>query len=421
MTLVQEKPARASTPLDVDLTSQEYLAAPWRWLRQIAAADPVFWSNHLNAWVVTRHEDVKAAYADRRLSTARMELYLRSLPGRPAERFPDLLKYHSLSIAFMDPPDHMRIRMLIMKAFGRRIIEALKPLISQIIDELLDDAEALGDFDFIERVATKLPSRVIQSMLGVPSAMTDEFYALATEVMRAMGTAAPGEQLMRNADTAVVTLNRVFTMLIDERRRTPSEDLLSALVNARDADDRLSEDELLAACHTILEAGGETTSHMLAVCVNEIASRPDLRSLVESGVDGALRVTDELLRFPGLVMGMTRVIKEPFEWHGRALRAGDIIFMMNCAGNVDSDVFDRPEEIDPMRDTRASLAFGPGLHSCVGHFLARTELSQCLYRVFNRFAVTITEQNIRFIQSYVFRGYERLHVSFVPKRPATVP
>jgi cytochrome P450 PksS len=406
--------------LDVDLTSQEYLAAPWRRLRQIAAAEAIFWSKHLNAWVVTRHQDVKAAYADRRLSTARMELYLRSLPGRPAERFPDLLKYHSLSIAFMDPPNHMRIRTLIMKAFGRRIIEALKPLMTQIIDELLDGTEALGDFDFIDKVATKLPSRVIQAMLGVPLTMTDEFYALATEVMRAMGTAAPSEQLMRNADTAVVKLNRVFTTLIDERRRSPSADLLSALVNARDADDRLSEDELLAACHTILEAGGETTSHMLAVCVHEIAARPDLRALVESGVDGALRVVDELLRFPGLVMGMTRIVKEPFEWHGRSLRAGDIIFMMNCAGNVDPDVFDRAEEIDPTRDTRASLAFGPGLHSCVGHFLARTELSQCLHAVFDRFAVTITEQNIQFLQSYVFRGYERLHVSFVPKRPAAI-
>lgn len=405
----------AQPPPDVDLGSQAYLAAPWRVLRRIAEADPLFWSDHLNGWIVARHADVKSAYADRRLSAARLDMYLRHLPGDPAQRFANLVKYHNLNIAFMDEPGHMRIRSLIMKAFGRSQIEMLSPMITKIIDAILDQAQAAGEFDFIEMVSAKLPTRVIQGMLGVPPGMTGEFFQLARDVIRAMGSARPTEDLMAGADAAIVRLNEVFGGLIEERRQASTADVLSALVHARDAGDRLSEDELLAACHTIIEAGGETTSHMLAVALKEIADRPALRSLVESGVDGALRVTDELLRHPGLVVGMTRIVREPFEWHGRSLRSGDIIFMMNTAGNVDPEVFDRPEHIDPQRNTRASLAFGPGLHSCIGHFLARKELSEFLHMAFRRFQIEVTEPAPRFINSYVFRGYERLHVRFVAK------
>jgi pimeloyl-[acyl-carrier protein] synthase len=401
--------------LDIPFDTQAYLSAPWRFLRRIAQVEPLFWSDKLEGWVVTRHPDVKAAFADSRLSAARMEMYLRALPGDPAARFSELVKYHLLGVDFMDDPAHRRVRLLMMKAFGRRQVEGLKPMIAEIIVDVLNKAEEAREFDFIDLVSSKLPTRVIQGMLGVPASMTGEFFRSASAVIRAVGSVRPSEDAMAQADAAIRRLNAIFSGLIDERRSAPTEDVLSLLVRARDADDRLSEDELLAACHSIIEAGAETTAHMLAVATNYVATRPGLRILVEKGVEDALRVVDELLRFPGLVMGITRSVKEPFEWHGKRLEAGQIIFMMNGAANVDPAVFKDPETIDPGRNNQASLSFGPGLHHCIGYFLARAELAEFLHAAFTRFDIQVLQTAILFIDSYVFRGYKELQVRFTPK------
>jgi cytochrome P450 len=401
--------------LDIPFGTQAYLSAPWKSLRRIAQAEPLFWSDRLQGWIVTRHPDVRAAYADNRLSAARMEMYLRALPGDPAARFSALVKYHLLGVAFMDEPAHRRVRLLMMKAFGRKQVDGLKPMIAEIIVDVLNKAKEAREFDFIDLVSSKLPTRVIQGMLGVPASMTGEFFRSASAVIGAMGSARPSEEAMAQADVAVRRLNAIFSGLIEERRGAPTEDLLSLLVRARDAGDRLSEDELLAACHTIIEAGSETTAHMLAVATNYVATRPELRILVEKGVDEAMRVVDELLRFPGLVMGMTRIVKEPFEWHGKRLESGQIIFMMNGAANVDPAVFKDPETIDPDRNNQASLSFGPGFHNCIGYFLARAELAEFLHAAFTRFHIEVLQPEFRFIDSYVFRGYEELQVRFTPK------
>lgn len=392
------------------MASQEYLSAPWMPLRKLADCAPVFWSEALHAWVVTRHEDVKAAYADRRPSTARMELYLRNLPGDAAERYATLIKYHNLGIAFMDAPSHMRVRTLMMKAFGRRQIDDAKPMIIAIIDDVLDQMEQAREFDFVSLVSAQLPTRVIQAILGVPRSLTKEFFGLASAIITAMGSVGPSAGQMAAADDAVVRLNEIFVGLIEQRRRAPSADLLSALVEARDAGDRLSEDALLAACTSIVEAGAETTAHMLAICFKIVAEQSDLRDLVRLGPDSALPVVDELLRHPGLVMGMTRIVREDFEWHGTRLRAGEIVFMMNVATNHDPAVFADPDTIDPQRDVRNSLSFGPGLHHCIGHYLARTELAEFLHRAFAQFDVLLLDDDTEYIQSYVFRGLKSLSV-----------
>lgn len=413
-------PAEQDTnSLDFNFGSQEHLAAPWRALRKIAEVDPVFWSAGLNAWVITRHADIKAAYADARFRAARMDFFLRMVPGDAEKQFPVLVKYHRLSVALMDPPEHIRVRSLMMKAFMPKKVEALRPMIAEVIEETLARCEAAGEFDFIKVVSEKLPTRVIQAMLGVPAELTDEFFDLVSTILRAMGSLQPTEQLMADADRAVIRFNEIFTELIAERREAPTNDLLSALVDARDAGDRLSEDELLAACQAIIEAGSETTAHMLAVGVKEIAGREDLRRMVEESVETTKPVIDELLRFPGIVMGMTRIIEDPFEFRGRELKRGDVVFIMNVAGNVDPAVFENPETIDPSRNGQASLAFGPGLHHCIGLFLAKAELVNFLHQAFSRYDIALTGPEPSFVVSAIFRTYERLDVRFTPKLAAS--
>jgi cytochrome P450 len=345
-----------------------------------------------------------------------MSMTLRSLQPGAEQRYFDLLKYQNLTINFLDAPSHMRIRTLMMKAFSRTQVEKTTPIMDSIISDILNRAEQLREFDFIEVVTSKLPTQVIQGMLGVPPGYNDEFFSHGSIISQAIGSAAPSEAMMAAANKAVIRLNEVLSELLEERRRAPTEDLLSALVQARDSGDRLDNDELLAACHSIVQGGAETTGHLLGVGLLEIARRADLVSLVETSVDSALTVVDELLRYPSLVKGMTRIVVEPFEWHGSKLRAGDLVFVMNCAGNVDPEVFENAFEIIPSRNTRASLAFGPGLHSCIGSFLARAELSHLFHAVFKRFVVTVDDTHLQLIESYVFRGYKSLPVRLTPKK-----
>lgn len=400
----------------IDFGSQAYLAAPWKTLLPIGEQAPIFWSKSLHGWVVIRHADVKAGYADPRLSARRMDLYRRVIQGDPDSLYPQFFKYQGLVVNMMDRPALTRVRALMLKAFGRQQVDLIAPALRGAVAELLDEAGRAGTLDFVETVASRLPMRVLQIMLGVSEAYNREFFTLASAIVRASGAAAPTGEQLETAEQAIGRLNDIFRALIAERRAHPSDDLLSALVAARDNADRLSEDELLAACLIIIEAGAETTVHMLGVATREIALRPDLQERTRHSVEEADKVAVELLRYPGLVMCMTRIAAEDFDWHDARVKAGDLLFLMNNAANMDADVFPDPERIDPDRPNQhASMAFGPGLHHCLGHLLARKELAEFLHATFRRFDVEIGDGAPRYISSLIFRGLESLPVQVTPR------
>jgi cytochrome P450 len=394
----------------IDFGSQSYLAAPWETLLPIGRCVPIFWSRTLHGWVVTRHADVKAGYADPRLSAQRMDLYRRVIQGDADRLYPLFFKYQGQVVNMMDRPALIRVRALMLKAFGRQQVEQIAPALRQAVGELLDEAESAGTLDFVDMVASRLPMRVLQIMLGVSEKYNREFFTLASAVVRASGAAAPTPEQLAIAEESIARLNAIFIELIEQRRAAPADDLLSALVSARDNADKLSEDELLAACLIIIEAGAETTVHMLGVAVREIALRPELQARVRQSIEDADKVAVELLRYPGLVMCMTRIAAEDFDWHDAKVKAGDLVFLMNNTANMDTAVFPDPEHIDPDRNNQASMAFGPGLHHCLGHLLARKELSEFLYATFERFDVEVLEQEVKYISSLIFRGLERLQV-----------
>jgi len=399
----------------IDFGSQHYLAAPWETLLPIGERAPIFWSKSLHGWAVIRHADVKAGYADLRLSAQRMDMYRRVIEGDPDILYPLFFKYQGQVVNMMDRPALIRVRALMLKAFGKQQVDQISPALRQAVTELLDEAEKAGTLDFVDMVASRLPMRVLQIMLGVPEKYNREFFNLASAVVRASGAAAPTSEQLTIAETSIGQLNDIFRSLIDERRANPSDDLLSALVSARDNADKLTEDELLAACLIIIEAGAETTVHMLGVATREIALRSELHDRVRMSVEEADKVAVELLRYPGLVMCMTRIAAEDFDWHDAKIKTGDLVFLMNNSANMDATVFPDPERIDPDRNNQASMAFGPGLHHCLGHLLARKELSEFLHGTFKRFDIEVLEQEPKYISSLIFRGLESLKVRVAPR------
>ena len=407
-----------SASLDVDLLSTNYLKSPWELLRRLAENAPIFWSQTQCAWLITRHVDVKAAHMDLRFSAERADMLfamVQTVIPDVETRYPTGCRYARLQFAFFDGPEHRRVRMLMLKAFSKAVIERFRGATHSIVDELLDEAEVKGEFDFVELISQRLPCRVIQSILGVKNGDTEKFFRCATDIQTVLAGGVRTPREMEAFEHATIHLNTIFSALIEEREREPSEDLLSQLIIARDVDDRLSHDELLAICHTIIDAGSETTAHMLGNGIVEIVRRPDIQALVRNEPGAVPGVVDELLRYPGLVRAMHRVAREDFEFGGHNIRQGDLVFTMLSAANVDPEVFENPMTIDPCRHTRETMAFGIGFHHCVGHLLAKMELQEFFTRAFQRFDISVTENDLAYVSSYIFRGFKKIPVRFTPR------
>lgn len=399
--------------IDIDLADPAFLANPWPTLMQLQKQDPIFWSERNRGWIVTRHADVKAAYADRRLSSARgLAQLLRDMPAIDQARVATVVKYIPLTVNRLDGRDHMRVRTLMMKAFTPAIVRSLQPLIQQIVDRVLDDIGDGGEIDFSARVSAMLPPLVIQHLLGVPESEREALFHLVSDFTATTAGANVTPELIYRLNDTLETMNAIFNRLIAEREREPSDDLISRLVHARDGLNRLSHDELLAAFHAIIVAGAESTAHTLATHIVQLCARPDLQDVVRGDAAAAYAVVTELLRYPGTVKSMTRMAAEDFVWHDKTIRKGDLLWIMNFGANVDPTVFDDPLAIRHDRDNRDSMAFGPGLHHCIGHMLARIELSTFFARAFDSYDIAIPQQDLRFVPSFVFHAYQKLTVSF---------
>lgn len=329
-------------------------------------------------WLVTRHADVRTVLADRRFSRARAA-------GTDAPRARPPYDSPAMLIG-MDPPNHTRVRRLVAKAFTVRRVESLRPRVQEIVTTLLDRMASSGPpADLAEDLAWPLPVTVICELLGVP-ARYQERVREWTELTMALGEGTEPEEIT----TARERLNDVLAGLIAERRASAADDLLSALVRARDDDDQLSEDELIRLGVTLLISGHETTANQISNFAWVLLSRPDRwDDLVARGVTAVPRAVEELLRFVplGASADFARIATEDVEVGGQLIRAGDAVLVEINAANRDDRAFGCPNDLDLGRSHRENphLAFGHGLHHCLGAPLARMELQVVLTSLLEKF------------------------------------
>lgn len=315
------------------------------------------------AWLATRHEDIRTVLADQRFSRAETR-------GKDVPRSGPLIQYDP-SILSMDPPEHTRLRTLATKAFTVRTVQTLRPRVQEIIDGLLDDMiEAGSPADLTHSLAWPLPIVVICELLGIPVEDRDRFRGW-TDLMLAIG----------DTDAAVVSeardnLNDYLRELIAKRRVEPTEDLLGQLVRAKDQDDRLSETELVTFGVTLLIAGHETTANQTGNFVYLLLKDRELWQSLVDDPDLVPAAVEELMRFVplGAGAGFARIAKEDVELGGQLVRKGEAVMVAIGSANRDETVFDHPEEIDFHRETNPHIGFGHGVHHCLGAPLARLEL-----------------------------------------------
>ncbi len=401
-------------PIAYTPSAADVRANPYPQFTRLREDDPVHWSPALKSWVLTRYDDVARALASAdEMSPDRLTPFYASLPEPGRSTLSEAMRYLSLWIVFRDPPGHTRVRTLVAKAFLPGSITGWRPAIEEITERLLDEmtAKGPGETDLVAALTMQLPARVIMRIMDVPERHLHEIKAWSDDIMSFLFSSREITDKYERARRGAVAMAGMFRGLIEARRQAPGGDLLSLLITARDADDRLSEDELVATAMLLLFAGHETTTNLLSNSTLMLLRDADARAQFIAEPAQAGTALEEFLRFDGPSNSMSRVVRVDHDIGGRRLKAGDRVFAMINAANRDPRQFREPEKLDLGRQPNRHLTFGQGAHFCVGAQLARLEARIALPRLFERFPdLALGQDSPVWHDSLIARGLSRLPV-----------
>jgi cytochrome P450 len=311
---------------------------------------------------------------------------------------------------FLDPPDHTRLRALVQQAFTPRALEALSGRIRQIAAQLLEHIPDVTAFEVMETLARPLPMIVMAELLGVPLRDRDRFETWSRLRARVIEpTITRREQHLANQ--AAHELDAYFLGLIEQRRVEPQDDLISALVAAETAGDQLSHDELLVMLRLLLVAGNETTTNLIGNGLLALLRHPEQLQLLRSNPNLMPGAVDEVLRYDSPVQVSARTALQDLQLEGRPIRSGQGIVLLLASANRDPEVFNQPDRLDITRQGLSSLAFGRGIHHCLGAPLARLEAKIVFETLLERFTdLRLLTAEPRYRDNVVLRGLAELAV-----------
>jgi len=385
----------------------EFIADPYPLYHRLRTEDPVHHSP-LGFWVLTRYEDVVAALRDPRLAKEAIASFVAARFGAPVPAM-------GLSMLDRDPPDHTRLRGLVSKAFTPRVVEGLRPRIQQIVDGLLDGVATRGSMDVIEEFAYPIPVAVICEMLGVPIEDHERFKGWSLDIARGLDLIwlGPDSDVGRRSVASRHALAEYFRGLIAQRRAAPRSDLLSGLIAAEEAGDTLNEMELLATCILLLIAGHETTVNLIGNGMLALLRHRDQLERLQR--DPALITTavEELLRFDGPVQRTARIPSEDVTLGGHTIAKGEMVMPFIGAADRDPAQFPNPDRLDIGRSDNRHIAFGWGIHFCLGAPLARIEGQIAINTLLRRLPkVSLASDVPEYRPSLTLRGLKALPVTF---------
>jgi cytochrome P450 len=361
---------------------------------------PLAWHDDTGMWLVARHDDVDRLLRDRRLGRV-------FTPYEPRERYDpwNLLNIHSL--LELEPPDHTRLRRLVAHPFTPRRIAGLRGRIAELADGLLDAADP-DDVDLMADYADRLPVDVIAELLGVPEELRAPLRPWSNQIV-ALYELEHDDATARAAVEASIAFTAMLDELIAWRRRSPGEDLLSALVHADVDGDALTRDELVATAALLLNAGHEASVNVIGNGVVALLAHPaQLDRLRAAGEMPA--AVDELIRYDSPLSLFQRTVFEPVDIAGRRLEPGARVGLLLASANRDPEAFADPDTLDLDRSPNPHVGFGAGIHYCLGAPLARLEIAVALDRLLARapdLAVVSPPERRR---SFQFRGYRRVQL-----------
>lgn len=359
---------------DRNFLSPSLVNDPHPYLHALRSADPVHWSEHHQAWILTRYDDVAGAFLDERLSAARVRSLLPiELSAEERQAFDPIYRLLGNWMVFTDNPDHARLRRLGRAAFTGRMVERLRPTIAGLVDGLITEIERERRVDFVRRFAFPLPATVIAKLLGVPEEDLGRFKQWSEDVASLIFGGSGGPERRDRALRGLLALEGYFRGLLERFQREPADNLLTELGRAEEKGDVLSADEVIATCVLLLFAGHETTANLLGTGLFHLDRHPDERRRLVENPGIAPRAVEELLRFDGPTKMQVRMAREDVELRGKRIRAGQRVLLCQSAANRDPQRFPDPDRLDLDRTDNEHLAFGIGIHHCLGAPLARLE------------------------------------------------
>lgn len=357
---------------DLDLFSPAFQADPFPTFAQMRTQDPVYELKvptiaGRKYWVVTRYEDIERVLKDNKHFTKGLR-YL--LSAEELTRLPHVFTKLSNNMLNSDPPDHNRLRSLISMTFTPRLIERWRPRIQTIIDDLLDQVQEKGKMDLIEDFAFPLPATILIELFGIPDEDKPRFRVWSNRIVEAIGNL---EAILR-LDALTVEFETYLHQLISEKRQHPSDDLLGQLIQSEAEGEKLSTQELISTVFLFLIAGHETTTNVISNAMLALLLHPDQMQLLRQDPSLINAAFEECLRYQGPLMKATHYwALEDIELGGKLLQRGDEIALMLASANRDPEVFTDPDMLDILRQENRHLAFGKGIHFCIGAPLARLE------------------------------------------------
>lgn len=366
-------------PLDLDLLAPDVVMNPHPAFARLREQDPVHWSERHRAWVLTRYDDVSAAFRDLRLSSDRASP-LAHASASGADGKDPVVSVLSRWMVFRDPPDHTRMRRALRAAFTPTAIGELRPIVERVVDELVDDLS--DEFDFVADFAVPLPALVIAELLGIPPEDHGQFRSWSEDLATLVFASGLPDRHLRGRK-ALSALSGYLGDQLARRRAEQRSDLLGLLATAQAAGE-LTAEEAVANAVLLLFAGHETTTGLLANGLavllahqDELARLRANRALIGSAVD-------EMLRYEGLSKLMPRWAVQEVEVRGRRIAPGCLVYLVQAAANRDPAQFADPDRLDLARDPNPHVGFGYGPHYCLGGALARLETATALSRLLDR-------------------------------------
>ncbi len=391
--------------------SEAFRRDPHAEFAKVRERGDIFYSLTVRAWWVTSFELVREVLRDPRFGSdvRKFEKRANRIRRQIGDDQRRLESFENPSMLNLDPPDHSRIRRLATHAFMQKYIASLEPRIDHVVTSCLDRVGNQRSFDVIDVLAKPLPAIVIAEMMGLPESDHGQFQAWSEDLID--GTAADSVEVVERAQRSSAALIDYFRRIIEARRGEPGEDLIGQLIAAEEEGDKLNAQELYNTCLLLLVAGHETTTRLIGNGLYWLLKKPEQLAALRDNPSLIPSAVEEMLRFEPPVMATQRFVLEDMEFHGKQLKRGDIIFVGLAATNRDPSANERPDEFDVRREKVNQVAFGYGIHLCIGASLARLEGKVAFTRLLERFPALELAEEPAWGRNPFFRGFDRLDVA----------
>jgi len=389
----------------IDLKNIDVINNPYPHLAELRRAEKPIWHPDLEVFLAATHRDANEVLRNKSLG----RIYTERIPESEWQVFNWL---HSDSILDSEPPKHTRLRGLVLKAFNRNRIEGLRPAIQKITDELLDEIELTsGTFDLIADFAEPLPVKVIALLLGFPVEDEHLLRPWSQSIVKMYEVNPPREHQIAAQKAAQEFADYVHSLML-ERKKNPTDDLITELATVHEAGERLSTHELIATCVLLLNAGHEASVNGFGNGMVSLFEHPTQRDLLfEKPEELTETAIEEFLRFDSPLQYFERTATSDLELGGVSIKSGQKIVSLLGSANRDSSVFGNADVFDVARKSNPHIGFGAGIHFCIGAPLARLEMSVSLPALIKRFPnLKLSETPVR-RPTFSLRGYERVTVS----------